>query len=101
MEVPPFHVERARSPLLLAGALATPLEDLVERANVYAADARASSTRRAYLTDFRAFEAWCARQCLTPLPATPGTVSVYLSTLADAGKRASTIERALTGIAHA
>ena len=47
---------------LATPASITPLEQLVERAREYAADSRASSTRKAYLTDFAQFEAWCARQ---------------------------------------
>lgn len=78
-----------------------PLGELVARANGYAKDSRASATRRAYLSDFATFEAWCARNGLTPLPATPATVAVYLAALADLPRRPTTIERALTGIAHA
>jgi site-specific recombinase XerD len=85
-------------------ALATPaqpLAELVERAQAYTVDARASSTRKAYLTDFESFEAWCTRQGLPSSPATPTAVAVYLAALADAGRKASTIERALAGIAWA
>jgi site-specific recombinase XerD len=78
-----------------------PLPELVERARYYAADARASSTRRAYLTDFASFQGWCARQNLPSEPTTPAAVAVYLAALADAGRKASTIERALAGIAWA
>lgn len=80
-----------------------PLELLVERARAYATDSRAKRTREAYAADFAAFEAWCAKQeaPLSAMPATPATVAVYLAALADAGRKPSTIERALTGIAHA
>ncbi len=85
----------------LAPAPLTKLEDLVARAHAYATtETRASSTRRAYLTDFRSFEAWCQAQGLVALPATPATVAVYLAALAGQGRRPSTIERALAGIAH-
>lgn len=77
------------------------LEVLAERAVGYAADSKASATRRAYAADFRAFEAWCSEHGASALPSTPATVAVYLAALADAGKRPSTIERALAGIAHA
>jgi site-specific recombinase XerD len=70
-----------------------------ERAKAYTVDARASSTRRAYLSDFNAFEAWCSKQGLPSAP--PAAVAVYLAALADAGRKASTIERALAGIAWA
>jgi site-specific recombinase XerD len=81
--------------------LAAPLEQLVERARGYAADSRAPATRRAYLHDWDGFVAWCAAHGLEPLPAAPATVAVYLSALADAGRRPTSIERALSGIAHA
>src|SRR5665213_3010096 len=77
------------------------LDQLVERAREYAVDARAKSTRHAYATDFETFDAWCTQQGLSSMPATPATVAVYLATLADLGRRPSTIGRALTGIAHA
>jgi site-specific recombinase XerD len=84
-------------------ALTSPVDlaSLVERAKEYAADARASSTRRAYLADFRVFEAWCAAQGLTSMPAPPSVVAVYLTHLADSGRKVATLERALTGIVHA
>jgi integrase len=78
-----------------------PLEQLVEAAREYAADSRASSTRKAYLCDFTAFEAWCAGQGLPSAPTTAPTVAVYLASLADRGRKPSTIERALAGIAWA
>ena len=81
--------------------LAAPLEDLVDRARGYAADSRAPATRRAYLHDWDGFAAWCAEHGLETLPASPATVAVYLSALADAGRRPTSIERALSGIAHA
>ena len=78
------------------------LEDLVARAYAYATtETRASSTRKAYLRDFRSFEGWCQEHGLTSLPATPATVAVYLAALAGQGRRTSTLERALAGIAYA
>lgn len=84
-------------------ALPTPsdLASLMERAKEYAADARAGSTRKAYEADFRNFEQWCALQGLDAMPATPAAVAVYLTHLADSGRKVATIERALTGIVHA
>ncbi len=90
-----------RAALVPVSVPVTPLEELVAVARGYAADARANSTRRAYLADFRAFEAWCAGHALVSLPATPATVAVYLAALAEAGKQPPTVERALSGIAHA
>jgi site-specific recombinase XerD len=83
------------------GELVAALEHLVERAQSYASESRAGSTQRAYANDFKAFEAWCAGHGLPSSPATPATVAVYLSALADKGRKASSIERALAGIAWA
>jgi integrase len=77
------------------------LAPLVDRAQGYASDARASQTLRAYARDWRAFVAWCAGKGIASLPSTPAAVAVYLATLADAGKRVPTIDRALAAIAHA
>ena len=78
-----------------------PLEQLVEAARAYAQDSRASSTRKAYRSDFASFEAWCASQGIPSAPTTPAAVAVYLASLAERGRKASTIERALAGIAWA
>jgi integrase len=86
---------------LVLATPAQPLTELVERAREYAADSRATSTKKAYLSDFASFEAWCTRQGVASAPTTPATVAVYLAALADAGRKASTIERALAGIAWA
>ena len=96
------HVmSKALARLTPPSELAAPLEELVKRARGYAADCRATSTRRAYLSDFAGFEAWCAKQALLAMPATPSTIAVYLSVLADSGRKVKTIERALSGIGHA
>src|ERR1041384_1269693 len=90
-----------RRTALVVDPPAAPLAHLVERANEYAQESRAAATRRAYLSDFTSFEAWCAKHGLPSMPAAPATVAVYLSALADQGRKAATIMRALTGIAHA
>lgn len=74
---------------------------LVDRAQGYASDARASQTLQAYERDWRAYAAWCEGKRIPSLPSTPAAIAVYLATLADAGKRVPTIERALAAIAHA
>jgi site-specific recombinase XerD len=85
---------RGRSaPLALADALTS--------AAGYAAEEKAAATRRAYRSDWRGFEAWCAGAGATPLPATPATVAAYLAHLADAGLKASSISRKLAAIAYA
>jgi site-specific recombinase XerD len=77
------------------------LTGLVEAARGYAQDARSTATRRAYRADWRSFATWCAAQGLTSLPALPATVALYLSALADAERKPSTIGRALSGISEA
>ena len=47
---------------------AAPLAKLVDRARGYAADGRAGSTKKAYLSDFRSFEAWCSPQGVPSAP---------------------------------
>lgn len=65
------------------------------------ADGLAANTRRAYAADWRTFEAWCIRQRVSALPASPATVAAYVDARAAGGARPSTIVRALTGIATA
>ena len=84
-----------------ASALSTEHAALVDAAKGYAAQATAGSTRKAYAADFGAFEAWCLAIGLPSLPTTPATLAVYVAALADAGRKVSTIERAISGIVAA
>jgi integrase len=85
----PAHVELA-------------LEQLVAGAASYAANARASATRKAYVTDWQLFETWCAARHLPSMPAPPQVIALYLTSLADEqAQRPSTLKRKLTSIAHA
>jgi site-specific recombinase XerD len=74
------------------------LAELDARAHDYAAAAHAPNTLRAYAADLRAFAAWGRAFQLVTLPADPRTVARYLAALADAGRKCSTIGRALTAI---
>lgn len=63
------------------------------------------STRRAYDSDFRAFTSWCSTAGRTPLPATPETVTEYVTHLTTAPSARtgrplspSSIERRLAAI---
>src|SRR5205823_10763804 len=73
----------------------------VAAARGYAAASRAESTRSYYAADWRRFEAWCNGRGLCSLPALPTTVALYLSDMAQAGRRAGYIMRALTSISSA
>jgi hypothetical protein len=73
--------------------------DIADRARTYAAQAKSINTRRAYQSDWRDFTAWCKTQRFTSLPATPATVALYLTDLAERVK-ASTLTRQLVSMNH-
>ena len=76
------------------------LTKTAERARVYAAQATAENTRRAYRADWTHFTSWCATQRLQPLPAEVSTIVHYVTELAE-HVRVSTIQRRLTSISIA
>jgi site-specific recombinase XerD len=76
------------------------LAQVLETARSFLAAAKAESTRRAYASDWRDFEAWCRRHRLPPLPAAPTTVALYLADRAST-HRPATLRRRLTVIHHA
>ncbi|MFZ0129243.1 MAG: site-specific integrase [Candidatus Dormiibacterota bacterium] len=67
----------------------------------YQAASKAPATTRAYASDWRRFTAWCDDRGLSPLPATPETVSHYLADAAENGYRAATITRWAAAISQA
>jgi integrase len=75
-----------------------PLEALEQRADYFATMSISPATRRAYESDWRHFFAFCQELELQELPATPETVCLYLSALADKQAAVSTIVRRLTSI---
>jgi site-specific recombinase XerD len=77
------------------------LSSLVDSAKSYAAAARAENTLRAYRSDWLAFDRWAAARGLASLPASPSTVALYLTELADQGRKVATIGRALVAISQA
>ena len=64
------------------------------------ANRQAKNTSLAYDGDWRRFEQWASSEDYTPLPATPDTVSAYCAVLHQAGRKPSTIRRAVAAIAH-
>jgi hypothetical protein len=89
-------LETSKSPDLLPAIL----DEKIERAAAYAKAARASSTRRAYDSDWAIFTARCAAHGLPQLPASPEIVSVFASDQATAGLNPSSINRRVAAIGY-
>ena len=76
------------------------VDEAGDRARAYVRAARAENTRRAYAADWRSFTAWAASAGLTPLPASPETLGLYLA--AEAARlRPGTLARHLVTITAA
>jgi site-specific recombinase XerD len=87
---------------LIDDARALELASAVDAAVDFAQASRSPATRRAYESDFRDFEGWCAAHGASALPATPAAVAAYVGAL-GAGRRfkASTITRRISAITFA
>jgi site-specific recombinase XerD len=72
----------------------TPLPSLIEE---FMGFAKSANTWRAYRADWKHFAAWCTKNDLVPLPASPETVARYLAENASTLKVA-TLQRRLTVI---
>jgi len=73
---------------------------LDEEAKGYMAASRAENTVRAYRSDWNLFSTWCADHAVSPLPASPETIAVYLAEGARTLK-ASTLTRRCSAISIA
>lgn len=82
-----------------AAALAR-IREAAGRAEAFARKARADNTRKAYRSDWRHFEAWCAEHGVEALPAAPEAVALYIASIADDYK-VTTLERRLASISQA
>lgn len=98
LDVAPSAALALRSPS--SAELGTALAPGTERAQSYAADARAPNTRRTYASQWNGFCAWCETQGRSSLPASGETVAIYLAHLADKPRKASGIALALTAISQ-
>lgn len=88
-------------PLLLpTGGAHAALAPLAARAVELAAHAVSPHTRRAYQRGWRSFETWAQAHGLVALPATPETLTLYLTDRATA-VRVATLEQELAAIAAA
>ena len=72
----------------------------IDSAIGYAENEKSAATRQAYASDWRDFAAWCGSRGATALPAHQGIVAAYLSSLADSGRKASTIGRRAAAIGY-
>lgn len=98
LPVPADEVSAGRDCGSSEGLLVRPEE--IEAARQFADASRASSTRRAYASDWRLFVAWCGERKVSPLPAHPALVAVYLASEAERGVKPSTISRRLSAIGY-
>jgi site-specific recombinase XerD len=74
--------------------------DLARQAK-WAREEKAESTRRAYRSDFRIFEAWCQDRGVSALPAAAETVAAFLAHDVETGSRPSTLGRRVAAIRYA
>lgn len=72
---------------------------VVDRARGFAEAAHADNTRRAYRNGWNHFSAYCAANGFNALPATPQTVTLYVTALAE-GAKLATIRLYLAAIAQ-
>ena len=87
--------------LISSSHLSTDLEDLIQKANDLIRAAKAPSTRKAYRSDFRIFESWCANHGLASLPSAPQTIALYIASCVVARLAPATIARRLASISKA
>lgn len=78
----------------------TALAVLSDQAKDYASQSKADNTKRAYRADWADFTAWCAESGQQSLPASSGTLALYLTARAETCK-ASTLQRRLSSISQA
>lgn len=89
------EITKTTEPLLLPTAA---LQDAAAAADAFATASRASSTWRAYESDWRIFVFWCQSVNLQALPATPTTLAMFLAAEAQRGTAPSTLNRRLAAI---
>lgn len=77
-----------------------PLAEIADRASEFVQQSKAKNTIRAYHADWCHFESWCKAHGQSALPATPETVALYVTDLADTHKTA-TISRRISAISQA
>jgi integrase len=76
------------------------IEELQRQAEAYAANALADRTRAVYEEQWAAFSTWCFDHGRVELPATPDTISAYLTARAQLGCSVPTMAIELSAIAY-
>lgn len=79
----------------------TDLKDLIHKASDLIRAAKAPATQKAYQSDLRIFESWCAAHGLASLPAAPQTIALYIASCVVARLAPATIARRLASISKA
>ena len=69
------------------------LEALLSKVQDCTETVYAENTKRAYISDWKAFEAWCRGHGLCPLPCDPQTAGVYFADKAESLKHSSLTRR--------
>ncbi|MFG4657116.1 site-specific integrase, partial [Acinetobacter baumannii] len=67
----------------------------------YQRASKADATVKAYTSDARVFQDWCAQYGIRSLPATPEAVAAFLVAEAEDGRAASTLGRRVAAIRYA
>ena len=83
-------------------ASAKTLDDLSDRASLYAASSSGPGTQAAYRSAWKAFSSWCADIGREPLSGDPGLLALYLTKRAEDGLAVSSLQvaRAAVRAAH-
>ena len=95
-----MKMELITTPSQTSQNIATYLHQTEEQARDYLKKSKAENTIRAYRADWNCFTTWCKENDLSALPATPETVSLYLTGMAGQ-KKCSTLQRRLSAISQA
>jgi site-specific recombinase XerD len=72
----------------------------IDATMAYAEASKAASTLASYNSDWKQFAVWCHARGATPLPCHVGILGVFLSHMAQSGRKASSIGRMTAAIAH-
>jgi integrase len=95
----PAHMLPGGMPEAVLRLMSGPVGEAIAEAVAYSHSSLAPSTRRAYQRDWAAFEAWCAANCVAPLPAAPAIVAGYLALRAKTLGR-SGLRRLIAAMTH-